>query len=52
LPDYADTEHVAAELADGVLTVRVPKHERAKPRKVSISVSGSDDRKQLHESNG
>ena len=50
LPDYADTEHVAAELADGVLTVRIPKQERAKPKKISISVTGSADRKQLNES--
>src|SRR4051794_24671100 len=30
LPDTVDTERVAAQLADGVLTIRAPKHERAK----------------------
>jgi HSP20 family protein len=31
-----DAEQVSAALADGVLTVRVPKVEAAKPRKIEI----------------
>jgi HSP20 family protein len=47
LPDYVDEEKLAAQLADGVLTVRIPKQARAKPRKIPIS-SGHDSR-QLEE---
>ncbi|CAN5202437.1 N/A [soil metagenome] len=32
-----DTENIAADYADGVLTVTMPVAERAKPRKVSVS---------------
>lgn len=52
LPDYVDTEQVSAHLADGVLTVRAPKHERARPRRISITSSSTDgERKQLAEEN-
>jgi len=37
LPGSIDEEHLTAELADGVLTVRVPKHPKAQPRKIAIS---------------
>ncbi|HKO46484.1 MAG TPA: Hsp20/alpha crystallin family protein [Polyangiaceae bacterium] len=50
LPDYADTENVVAELADGVLSVRIPKQERARPKRISISVTGTEARKQLEDS--
>jgi len=46
LPDSVDDEHLAADLADGVLTVRIPKLAKAKPRKIQIGVSGT---KQLKE---
>ena len=36
LPETADGEKLAAHLADGVLTVRVPKHSKAQPRKIQI----------------
>jgi HSP20 family protein len=36
LPDQLDAEKVDARLADGVLTVRVPKSERAQRRKIEI----------------
>lgn len=36
LPGDIDTENVRAKLADGVLTVMVPKSERAKPRQIEI----------------
>ncbi len=47
LPDYLDDANLDANLADGVLTIRIPKRAQAKPRKIQIgSASGS---KQLKE---
>lgn len=37
LPGDADTEKIDAKLADGVLTVRVPKAARTQPRKIEIT---------------
>jgi HSP20 family protein len=37
LPNDLDTEKVEAELKNGVLTLRLPKSELAKPRKIKIS---------------
>ncbi|MFH7594606.1 Hsp20/alpha crystallin family protein [Streptomyces racemochromogenes] len=45
LADTLDTEHIDADYEAGVLTLRIPIAERAKPRKITIS--GVDDRKQL-----
>jgi HSP20 family protein len=36
LPGQPDTEHVEATLHDGVLTVRVPKPEQARPRRIEV----------------
>ena len=36
LPGDADTEHVEAELRDGVLTVRIPKPEQERPRRIEV----------------
>jgi HSP20 family protein len=36
LPTGVQTEQVAATFADGVLTVRLPKQENARPRKIEI----------------
>jgi HSP20 family protein len=36
LPSPVDENKVEARLDNGVLTVRLPKHERAKPRKIAI----------------
>jgi HSP20 family protein len=36
LPDYLDHEHLTASLADGVLTVEIPKGQKAKPRRIQI----------------
>ncbi len=47
LPDSLDEEQLVANLADGVLTVRIPKHPKAKPRKILIG--GGPDAKQLKE---
>ena len=37
LPDDLDADKVEAELKNGVLTLRLPKSELAKPRKIKIS---------------
>lgn len=39
LPADIDADHVSADLADGVLTVRVPKTEAAKPRRIAINAT-------------
>ncbi|MCW3033168.1 MAG: hypothetical protein QOK19_1573 [Solirubrobacteraceae bacterium] len=36
LPGQADEEHVEAKLHDGVLSVRVPKSERARRRRIEV----------------
>ena len=38
LADTLDTEHIRADYDAGVLTLRIPIAERAKPRKISIGV--------------
>ncbi|MFF5705261.1 Hsp20/alpha crystallin family protein [Streptomyces sp. NPDC012794] len=45
LADTLDTEHIAADYDAGVLTLRIPIAERAKPRKISIKADGG--RKQI-----
>ncbi|MFI5982446.1 Hsp20/alpha crystallin family protein [Streptomyces sp. NPDC051555] len=45
LADTLDTERIEAEYDAGVLTLRIPIAERAKPRKVSIG--GESGRKQI-----
>ncbi|MEU0227462.1 Hsp20/alpha crystallin family protein [Streptomyces sp. NPDC006284] len=45
LADTLDTEHITADYEAGVLTLRVPIAERAKPRKISIT--GASDRKEI-----
>lgn len=39
LPSDVDSQRVAADLRDGVLTISLPKAEAAKPRKINVSVS-------------
>ncbi|MGD0679929.1 MAG: Hsp20/alpha crystallin family protein [Polyangiaceae bacterium] len=46
LPDYVDDANLVASLADGVLTIRIPKQAKAKPRKIQI---GNGHSKQLKE---
>ncbi len=45
LADTLDTEHIKADYDAGVLTVRIPIAERAKPRKITIS--GESSRKEI-----
>jgi HSP20 family protein len=44
LGDNLDTEHIAAGYDAGVLTLRIPVAEQAKPRKVVIGTGGQDQR--------
>lgn len=37
LPDIVDADKLTASLNDGVLTVRVPKQAKAKPRRITIT---------------
>lgn len=46
LGDNLDVDHISASYDVGVLTLRIPVAERAKPRKISIE-AGSEGRKQL-----
>ena len=39
LPDTVDPEHVKAEYKNGVLVVRLPKKEMAKPRQIKVEVN-------------
>lgn len=47
LPDTLDDEKLAAQLADGVLTIRIPKSPKAQPRRIQIG--GNAAPKQLNE---
>lgn len=39
VPDYVDEEKVGAEFKDGLLTLHVPKTEKARPRAIEVKVS-------------
>ncbi len=42
LGDNLDTEHIAASYDSGVLTLKIPVAEQAKPRKIAVSSKGDD----------
>jgi HSP20 family protein len=44
LGDTLDTDHIAASYEAGVLTLRIPVAQAAKPRKISISHADSDQK--------
>jgi HSP20 family protein len=46
LGESLDTDHIEAHYDAGVLTLRIPVAEKAKPRKISIS--GGSDRKEIN----
>jgi HSP20 family protein len=39
LPGKADAEKIEANLHDGVLTVRVPKSEKERPRRIEVKAA-------------
>jgi HSP20 family protein len=41
LPGKADAENVEATLADGVLMVRIPKPEQARPKRIQVKAAGA-----------
>jgi HSP20 family protein len=47
LGDSLDTERIKADYDAGVLTLRIPVREQAKPRKIAIS-TGQHTRKEIH----
>jgi HSP20 family protein len=51
LGDTLDTDALAADYADGVLTLRVPIAEKAKPRRVEVTASGRASELEAHDSN-
>lgn len=44
LPDSLDESNLAARLADGVLTVTIPKHPRARPLRIPIGAEAEPKR--------
>ncbi len=42
LAETLDTDHIEADYDDGVLRLRIPVREQAKPRRVDINVGASD----------
>jgi len=44
LPEALDEDKLAAELADGVLTIRIPKAPKAQPRKIQIGAASDPKR--------
>jgi len=46
LGDTLDAERITADYSAGVLTLRIPVAETAKPRKIEIT-SGETDRKEI-----
>jgi HSP20 family protein len=48
LGENLDTEHINASYDAGVLTLRIPVAEQAKPRKIAITAGASSDRQQIN----
>jgi HSP20 family protein len=42
LSDNLDTEHITTSYATGVLTLKIPVAEKAKPRKISVTSKGDE----------
>jgi HSP20 family protein len=49
LPDGVDADGVSAEFERGVLTVRIPKPEQRKPRRIEIHAANGDARREERE---
>jgi len=48
LGDTLDSDNIAADYADGVLTLKIPVAEKAKPRKIAITSAAPVEAKQIH----
>jgi HSP20 family protein len=48
LGDTLDTDHIDASYDAGVLTLRIPIAEKAKPRRITVTGSTDTDRKQIN----
>jgi HSP20 family protein len=48
LGDSLDTEHIDAVYENGVLVLRIPIAERAKPRRIAVGGADSDDHKVIN----
>lgn len=47
LPSTVDAEHIQASVEHGVLTVTLPKAERARPREIPIKASNGKERQEV-----
>lgn len=47
LPDDADAEKVRAEFKNGLLTVRLPKSEKAKPKQIEVKVAAEGQKQDI-----
>jgi HSP20 family protein len=45
LPDHLDEEKLSAKLADGVLTIEIPRQQKAKPRRIEIGGAAGEEKK-------
>ena len=48
LGDTLDTDKLEAGYDNGVLTLRIPNAERAKPRRISVTAANGNGRKQIN----
>jgi HSP20 family protein len=47
LGDTLDTDHIHAEYEAGVLSLRIPVAEQAKPRRIDVKVGWGEDRREI-----
>ncbi len=40
LPDYVEVEKIKAEHKDGILTIKIPRKEEAKPKEINVKIEG------------
>ncbi|MEV0675377.1 Hsp20/alpha crystallin family protein [Actinosynnema sp. NPDC050436] len=48
LGDNLDTDHITADYEAGVLTLRIPVAEKAKPRRIAVASPPRDQRKEIN----
>ena len=52
LPDDADAEKIQAEFKDGILTVHLPKSEKARPKQIEVKIARQSDSKSGQKAGG